>query len=129
MRGGMRLAWKKANKGLIDLLEKYMKDYQCERKVMFGSPTFFIKGNMFAGVHEDTVILRLSEEDRKEIFGRHKKVTPFTPMGAHVMKEYVTLPESICRNDEIFKYWLAQSYQYSSSLPRKEPKRSGKRKG
>ena len=122
------MPWKKANKGLIDLLEKQMKDYRCERKMMFGSPTFFLNNNMFAGVHEDTVILRLSEEDRKELFTRYQEAKPFTPMGAHVMKEYAALPEILCRDPEVFKRWLDRSYKYAGSLSPKAPKRSVKRK-
>jgi len=115
------MTWKKANKGLIELLEKSVAEYKCDRKVMFGSPTFFVNNNMFAGVHEDTVIIRLSESDRREILLMHKEVKPFTPMG-RTMKEYVALPESICRDAEVWRRWLDRAYQYAVSLSPKEPK-------
>jgi len=95
--------------------------------MMFGSPTFFVNNNMFAGVHEDTVIIRLSESDRNEIFSLQNEAKPFIPMAGHVMKEYAALPESICSNAELFQEWLNRSYQYASSLPYKQPKRSKKR--
>ncbi len=124
--GGLILAWKKANKELIRLLESEMLKYKCDRKMMFGAPTFFINNNMFVGVHEDTVIIRLSEGDRKDIFSLYSDVSPFVPMEGRVMKEYAALPESICSKAEIFKEWLNRSYQYAVSLPPKEKKHKRK---
>ena len=120
------MAWEKANIKLIRLLEDEMLKYQCDRKAMFGSPTFFINNNMFAGVHQDTVIIRLSETDRKEIFPLYDDVKPFVPMAGRVMKEYAALPENICGNAGIFQEWLNRSYRYAASLPLKEKKRKGK---
>jgi TfoX/Sxy family transcriptional regulator of competence genes len=122
------MPWKKADKQLIDILERHLSDYQCDRRVMFGAPTFFVNGNMFAGVHEDTIIMRLSEADLKEIFSEFKEVKPFTPMGTHVMKEYAAVPVVVTRKEDDFKFWLDRSYKYASSLPPKTVKRSSKKK-
>jgi TfoX/Sxy family transcriptional regulator of competence genes len=122
------MPWKKANPQLIALLEAQMKNYLSERRPMFGAPTYFVSGNMFAGVHEDTVILRLSESDLKEIMARHLEVKPFTPMGGHVMKEYAALPEKIVSNNEVFKNWLKKSYSYAASIPPKAKKARGGKK-
>lgn len=121
------MAWKKANKSLIKLLEENMVKYRCDRKMMFGSPTFFINNNMFAGVHEDTVILKLSDKDRARILDLYKDVKAFEPMLGRVMKGYVALSESICSNAGIFLEWLERSYKYAVTLPTKEPKRPKKR--
>lgn len=122
------MPWKKANKDLIALLENEVKRFNCDRRVMFGSPTFFVNGNMFAGVHEDTVIMRLSEADREQVFTRHKEVKPFTPMGAHAMKEYAALPESLCHDAATFRHWLERSFQYARSLPPKAQNGKGKQR-
>ena len=63
----MTIKWKKVSPELNRFLEKSMAPFAAERRPMFGASTFFVKGNMFAGIHEDTIILRLSEEDRQEI--------------------------------------------------------------
>ena len=109
------MPWKKANKDLINLLEKMMLNYRCDRRVMF------------AGVHEDTIIIRLAELDLKEIFNRFKDVKPFTPMGNHIMKEYAAVPESFVEKPVVLKQWLDKSYKYASSLPHKAAKRSSKK--
>jgi TfoX/Sxy family transcriptional regulator of competence genes len=114
------LPWKKANSALIALLEKTVVKYPCDRRFMFGSPSFFVNGNMFAGVHEDTVILRLAEADRQNIFSLYKEVKPFTPMG-RPMKEYVAIPENAIRKSAVFDEWLHRSFDFASSLPGKKP--------
>ena len=118
------MPWKKANKELIILLEKTFAQYPCDRRVMFGAPTFFVNNNMFAGVHEDTVIMRLSDADRQRISSQYKEVKPFTPMG-RPMKEYVALPENFVKNAAVFSEWLGRSSQFARSLP---PKKSGHKK-
>jgi len=93
---------------------------------MFGSIAYFVNHNMFIGVHENNVILRLSEKDRKEILTTDDEVVPFEPMSGRVMKEYVTIPESIYGNIEEFRKWLNRSYRYAASL---KPKETKQRKG
>ena len=122
LQGGTTLPWKKANQNLIQLLQKTVVKYPCDRRFMFGSPPFFINGNMFAGVHEDTVILRLSDADRAGLFARHREAVPFTPMG-RPMKEYAALPESLCKNATVFNDFLERSFKYAASLTAKTPRR------
>ena len=121
------MPWKKANTELISQLEKLMRNYNCDRRQMFGSPTFFVNGWMFTGVHEDTVILRLSSGDQKEISLQSKDVKPFTPMG-RVMKDYVAIPVSVAKQETFLKHWMDRSFAYTRSLPPKIAKRpDGKR--
>jgi TfoX/Sxy family transcriptional regulator of competence genes len=96
------MPWEKANKELIDILERHISDYQCDRRLMFGAPTYFVNENMFAGVHEDSIILRLAEADLRSIFFQFEDAKPFTPMETHVMKEYATLPILIAEKEGQF---------------------------
>ena len=50
----------------MELLDTLLEPYNCSSRKMFGSLTYFINNNMLAGVHEDVIFLRLSEEDREE---------------------------------------------------------------
>jgi len=117
------VAWQKANPAIIEMLAAAISRYDCDRRFMFGSPTFFINNNMFAGVFEDSVILRLSESDRREILAADDEVKPFTPMPGRPMKEYVAFPESFTADAGVFREWLDRSYRYAASLPYKELKR------
>ncbi|HEY51172.1 MAG TPA: TfoX/Sxy family protein [Dehalococcoidia bacterium] len=110
------------------MLEKSLAEYSCERKYMFGSPTFFINNNMFAGVHQRTIILRLSELDRSEILATHTQAKPFEPMPGRVMREYIALSGALCKDEAVLQGWLERAYKYTRSLPPKEPKRRARRK-
>ncbi len=122
------MVWEKADRELIGLLEKSLAEYDCDRKFMFGSPTFFINNNMFTGVHQRTIILRLSESDRNEILTKHAQAKPFEPMPGRLMKEYIALPEVLGKNEVILREWLERAYKYTRSLPPKEPKHRARRK-
>jgi TfoX/Sxy family transcriptional regulator of competence genes len=122
------MVWEKADSNLIKLLEKSLVEYDCDRKFMFGSPTFFINNNMFAGVHQRTIILRLSESDRNEILAKHAQAKQFEPMPGRFMKEYIALPEALAKNESLLREWLGRAYKYARSLPPKEPKRRTRKK-
>jgi TfoX/Sxy family transcriptional regulator of competence genes len=121
------MPWQKANKGMIALLEKQMLNYPADRRFMFGSPTFFVKGNMFAGVHQNTIILKLSEPDLSAILKKFEEVKRFTPMNGHVMKGYAAIPENIASQPLVLDEWLVKSFKYASSLPPKIAKTSVKK--
>ena len=121
------MAWEKASEVLISLLEEQASILPCERRFMFGSPTFFVNNNMFAGVHEDTVILRLDEENRRHLQAEYDAVKPFTPMG-RAMKEYVAVPEYLAQRPRFLGEWLHRSFAYAAVLPVKVKKPKTTRK-
>jgi TfoX/Sxy family transcriptional regulator of competence genes len=120
------MPWQKANPKLIELLEKVVIDYPCDRRFMFGAPTFFVHDNMFAGVHQDTVILRLSDADRAALFAKYPEAGLFTPMPGRPMKEYAALPENLVTNTAVFKDLIERSYKYAAAIPAKPAKRKKK---
>jgi TfoX/Sxy family transcriptional regulator of competence genes len=117
------VSWKKANRNLIQLLENTVIKFPCDRRFMFGSPTFFVSGNMFSGVHQDTVILRLPDSERAALFKKHPEAGVFTPMPGRPMKEYAALPESLVKNTDLFVSLVERSYKYALSIPPKPAKR------
>lgn len=116
------MKWKKVSPELNRFLEENMVPFAADRRPMFGASTFFVNGNMFAGIHEDTIILRLSEADRRQIISQYDEVKLFEPMPGRFMKEYVTLPESVYHQPDVFRKWLERSYRYAASLkPKAKP--------
>ncbi len=93
-----------------------------ERRKMFGYSCFFAKGNMFAGLHEAGMILRLSEEQRKE-FLCLKDAKQFEPMPGRVMREYVVVPKVLLDSPERLRAWVEKSLAYGLSLPAKAKKK------
>lgn len=118
----MENKWKKSSPELAGVLDTALLRFTCDKRPMFGSPVFWINRNMFAGVHQDNIFIRLTEADRKEIRGKFPGATPFEPIKGHVMKEYVVVPADIYRDPKLFEAWLMRAHAYAASLPPKVKK-------
>ena len=110
------------------LLETAMAPFNCDKRMMFGSPVYTVNNNMFAGTHQSSLFVRLSEHDRQDLRARHPDARPFEPMEGRVMKEYMLLPTDVYPNAETFHEWLSRSHEYALSLPPKQRKRRGARR-
>ncbi len=93
---------------------------EAELRKMFGYPAAFVKGQMFAGLFEENMMLRLSSADRTLIAKKGAK--PFEPMPGRLMTEYIVVPESILKSPRQLNTWLAKSLGYARSLPPKSLK-------
>src|SRR5216110_404226 len=62
LRAGTPMAWKKSPPELIAAFARVVPSGGgAERRPMFGYPAAFVNGNMFAGLHDDRVVLRRDE--------------------------------------------------------------------
>ncbi len=116
------MQWEKPSPELMELLGQTMAHFDAEKKKMFGSTTYFSNGNMFTGVHEDHIFLRLSEKDRTELAATFEDATPFEPMKGRPMKEYMNIPPGLYEDPDKFKQWLGRSQEYARSIPPKATK-------
>ena len=115
--------WKKSSPELGKLLEGALIRFTCDQRKMFGSPVYMINRNMFAGVHQDNLFIRLSEADRKSILSKVAGAAQFEPLKGHIMKEYITLPEPVYKDAEALEHWLKLSHAYAAALPPKASKK------
>ncbi len=90
-----------------------------EKRKMFGYPCRFMNGNMFMGLHNNNMILRLSEEDRADIVKGGGRA--FEPMPGRIMKEYVVVSKEMLKSRDL-KAWIERSLAYASGLPQKKKK-------
>ena len=110
------------SKEMEDLFASLVEDLPGgEKRRMFGCPCAFAVGNMFAGVVENRMMLRLSQKDRKE-FLNMEGAKPFEAMPGRVMREYVEVPPSMLSRNPHLSAWIERSYAYVNSLPSKPPK-------
>ncbi len=115
--------WRKSPPELIALFEKAITAVpEAETRKMFGYPAAFIGGNMFAGLHQENLVLKLPEADRTA-FLKKEGAELFEPMPGRVMKEYVTVPEQVLAKPAELKKWLRKSLDYVSTLPPKQRKK------
>jgi TfoX/Sxy family transcriptional regulator of competence genes len=95
-----------------------------EPRKMFGYSAAFVNGNMFAGLHEVGMVMRLPEKERDrflELAGAH----PFEPMPGRVMREYVVAPDALADEPRAVRSWLTKAFRYASSLPAKPSRKGG----
>jgi TfoX/Sxy family transcriptional regulator of competence genes len=95
-----------------------------EPRKMFGYSCVFAKGNMFAGLHEAGMVLRLPENQRTE-FLLLKGAKQFEPMPGRVMREYVVVPKMLLNAPVELRAWVEKSLDYVLSFPAKPKKSSG----
>ncbi len=116
--------WEKPDEKLVRLLDDTIAaidfDQPVDYRPMFGCPAYFTGGNMFAGVWQDTVMLRLPDEERAVVVrsGGH----PFEPMPGRFMKEYVALPTTMVADRDETAGWVRKAAAYAASLPPKQKK-------
>ena len=85
---------------------------EVERRKMFGCPAAFVNGNLFAGLHEDRLMLRLpalAKEHPCVLLGR-------------TMKEYGLFADALEMSDRDLARWITQAYAFARALPAKPPK-------
>ena len=92
-----------------------------EPRKMFGYLAGFTHGNLFAGLYQNSVILRLPEDERAKLV-RDCGAKPFEPMPGRVMRDYVQLPGDAALETKTFRSWLAAAQAYASTLPPKKKK-------
>jgi len=100
-----------------------------EPRKMFGYPAAFVSGNMFAGLHEAGLVMRLPQKQRGEFLALDG-ARQFEPMPGRVMREYVVAPDALADEPGTVRSWLTKAFRYASSLPAKPARKgSAARKG
>jgi TfoX/Sxy family transcriptional regulator of competence genes len=112
---------------LIATFDAVMPGPPAVRRLMFGFPAGFINGNMFMGLFEDSMILRLSDGLRDEMM-KMKGARAFAPMAGRVMKAYVVVPDSLLSDRKTLSSWVSKALTHGESLQPKEKKKSSKTK-
>ena len=115
--------WTKAPEALVALFAGAIEGLpDVEARKMFGHPAAFVNGNMFSCLFQSSMILRLSEPDR-----RQSGAKPFEPMPGRPMREYVEVPEEVLRSS-----WMrgcARAMAMLRRCRRSRPGKSGPRLG
>src|SRR5579864_1983826 len=101
--------WKPAPEELVRVFEQAIRSIpDAQPKKMFGYPAAFIDGQLFAGLHQDSMIMRLSADDRTA-FLKQKGSGIFEPMPGRPMREYVVVPPSVLESGDQLAHWLTRA--------------------
>jgi TfoX/Sxy family transcriptional regulator of competence genes len=114
------MTWEKSPQELIDLFTSLAPAAPgVEQKKMFGWPCCFVNGNLFTGLHKQSMIFRLSEADQAA-FLNLDGAAEFEPMPGRKMRGYVILSEPLTRDRKELARWISRALQLASGLPAKE---------
>jgi hypothetical protein len=117
----------KTNTIPADKLELYEKLVSINPKLKrkgAANPYTSLNGHMFTYLNPSgSLALRLPEEEREKFLKKYK-TTLFEAYGA-VMKEYVTVPDSLLRDTKKLQPYFQLSYEYIETL---KPKPTTKKK-
>jgi TfoX/Sxy family transcriptional regulator of competence genes len=116
------MAWKKAPDALKALMEKAMQGIDAEKRTMFGFPCWFVNANMFAGLFEDSVFVRLSPAQTEKARAAGRPFPPLAPMPGRPMKAYSVIPKEVHTAASQFRALLEEAARHAASLPPKQPK-------
>lgn len=91
-----------------------------EPRQMFGCPAGFVHGNLFVGLFEDDINVKVGPKRLEEF--RARGGTDFSPMAGRAMGGYVVVPREVRDDDEKLAEWVEAGLEYVRTLPLKEPK-------
>ena len=116
-------AWRKAPPELVDRFVAAVAGVEgLEQRQMFGYPAAFMGGNMVTGLHQDSWIVRLGQDERSSLAEQGWKT--FSPMPGRPMREYLALPAAVAADPEAARSWVERAAAYGRSLPPKPPRKS-----
>jgi TfoX/Sxy family transcriptional regulator of competence genes len=116
-KGGveMPMQWRNSPQELMDLFANVMPDPPAVQRKMFGYPAGFVNGNMFMGLFQNDMILRLPESHRQE-FLKVDGAKIFEPMPGRPMREYVAVPQRLMADEKKLASWVSRALEFGASL-------------
>jgi len=116
------MTWEKSSDDLAEMFTSLAPaDARVEQRKMFGWPSWFVNGNLFAGLHKQSMIFRLSGKDQAA-FLKLDGAAEFEPMPGRKMKGYMMLDNPQVRPRAELAQWISRSLEYAGTLPAKAKK-------
>ena len=114
-------AWRKPSPELVDRFHEATEGIpDLEPRKMFGFPAVFVNGNLAAGLHQESVMVRLPDAERGERIA--EGWSSFEPMPGRPMREYVALPPTVAADVDATRHWIERAAAHVRTLPPKAPK-------
>jgi TfoX/Sxy family transcriptional regulator of competence genes len=119
---GEAMKWIKAPEELKTFIQSLMQSVDCEKRPMFGYPAFFINKNMFAGLFQDKLFLRISPDQYAILKERFPSIANLEPMPGRPMKDYFVIPEKLYRDTRMMPRVVQECAAYCEGLAPKAAK-------
>ena len=106
----------------LELYEKLIRTNPKVERKGAANPYTSLNGHMFSYLNPSgSLALRLPEDERNKFLKKYK-TTLFEAYGV-VMKEYVTVPDSLLRDTKTLQRYFQLSYEYIQTLKPKPTKK------
>ncbi len=116
------MTWKKSSAELTARFDRLLPaGGTIERRKMFGYPAAFVNGNLFAGLHQESLVLKLAEKDRRVLAEEHG-ASRFEPMPGRPMGAFMMVPPDLLADTRAVGAWIEKARAYVASLPPKQAK-------
>src|SRR6185295_2929223 len=117
------MAWRKSPPELVETFHAVLADDpRVQRRKMFGFDCAFVNGQMFSGLFEDRMMVRLDDAERAELLALPGAM-PFEPMPGRPMREYAVVPPALVAAQPRLAPWVARAFAYAVALPAKARKK------
>ena len=112
---------------LVSFDSAFPTDVRAVRKQMFGMPAGFVNGNMFMGVWDDGVLLRLDDDTLSRVRGL-PGVGSFAPMEGRAWKDYALVSAGRWGDARELVEWARKALEHTAKMPAKSatPKKGGR---
>ena len=112
---------------LVSFDSAFPTDVRAVRKQMFGMPAGFVNGNMFMGVWDDGVLLRLDDDTLSSVRGL-PGVGSFAPMEGRTWKDYALVSAGRWGEARELVEWARKALEHTAKMPAKSatPKKGGR---
>jgi len=113
--------WRKSPDELVERFGAAVAGIEgLETRKMFGYPAGFIGGNMVTGLHQESWIVRLPDEERHERLDAGWST--FEPMPGRPMRGYVAMPLDVRDDPDAARGWVERAAAHVRTMPPKVPK-------
>jgi TfoX/Sxy family transcriptional regulator of competence genes len=105
------MAWEKNSADSIRRFDELVAAPGAERRTMFGCPVYELHGERYAMLHENRVVLRLSEKDAAELTAKGGR--PWEPMKGRSRKDRIVVPAAIAKNARSLRVWVQKAVRHA----------------
>lgn len=118
------MSWEKSSDSMVELFDRLLPNHpKVERRIMFGCPMAAANGNLFMGLHENRLLIRVGASDSKVLIDEFG-ATFFSPIPGRKSSATLVVPASIAAQPAQLRRWYDKALAYALSLPPKRAKKA-----
>lgn len=112
------MKWIKSPAALVEQFARILPaDPAVEPRKMFGYPAGFVRGSFFAGLFQDTLVLRLTPATCAA--AREAGWTDFEAFPGRSMTNWVRATPALLKDEKKLRTWVAKAFQDQLAAPPK----------